>query len=105
MPTREGKLLILTDIDNGYALSLGLVLWLGDRLKELMKGRGLHLEQIHGNDGWFVPLPATFVGALATESSCRVTSIRTSVYEWKSMKSLPRCARSKAIVPKSSWVI
>jgi hypothetical protein len=28
-----------------------------------MKGRGLHLDQIHGNDGWFVPLPATFVVA------------------------------------------
>jgi peroxiredoxin len=59
----DRKLLILTDIDNGYALSLGLVLWLGDRLKELMRGRGLHLEDIHGNDGWFVPLPATFVVA------------------------------------------
>jgi peroxiredoxin len=59
----EGKLLILTDIDNGYALSLGLVMWLGDRLKALMKGRGLHLEEIQGNDGWFLPLPATFVVA------------------------------------------
>jgi peroxiredoxin len=59
----QGKLLILTDIDNGYALSLGLVLWLGDRLKELMRGRGLHLDEIQGNDGWFVPLPATFVVA------------------------------------------
>lgn len=59
----EGKLQILTDIDNGYALSLGLVMWLGDRLKELMQGRGFHLDQIHGNDGWFVPLPATFVVA------------------------------------------
>lgn len=59
----DRKLLILTDMDNGYALSLGLVLWLGDRLKELMRGRGLHLESIHGNDGWFVPLPATFVVA------------------------------------------
>jgi peroxiredoxin len=58
-----GKLLILTDLDNSYALSLGLVLWLGDRIKELMTGRGLHLEEIHGNDGWFVPLPATFVVA------------------------------------------
>lgn len=58
-----GKLLILSDMDNGYALSLGLVLWLGDRLKELMRGRGLHLDTIHGNDGWFVPLPATFVVA------------------------------------------
>lgn len=59
----DRRLLILTDIDNGYALSLGLALWLGDRLKELMRGRGLHLDAVHGNDGWFVPLPATFVVA------------------------------------------
>jgi peroxiredoxin len=52
---------ILTDVDNGYALSLGLVMWLGERLRELMRGRGRHLETYHGNDGWFVPLPATFV--------------------------------------------
>ncbi|MFA5951136.1 MAG: peroxiredoxin-like family protein [Hyphomicrobium sp.] len=55
------KLHILSDVDNGYALSLGLVMWLGDRVKELMKGRGYHLEAYHGNEGWFVPLPATFV--------------------------------------------
>jgi peroxiredoxin len=54
-------LTILSDIDNGYALSLGLVMWLGDRLRELMKGRGYHLENYQGNEGWFVPLPATFV--------------------------------------------
>jgi peroxiredoxin len=59
----EHKLLILTDVDNGYALSLGLAAWLGDRLKELMRGRGLHLDEIQGNDGWFIPLPATFVVA------------------------------------------
>jgi peroxiredoxin len=57
----DGKFLILSDIDNGYSLSLGLVMWLGERLKELMRGRGMHLDMIHGNDGWFVPLPATFV--------------------------------------------
>jgi peroxiredoxin len=59
----DRRLLILTDVDNGYALSLGLALWLGDRLRELMRGRGLHVEDVHGNDGWFVPLPATFVVA------------------------------------------
>jgi len=56
-----GKLQILTDVDNGYSLSMGLVLWLGERLKEMMKGRGTDLETIQGNEGWFVPLPATFV--------------------------------------------
>ena len=55
------ELVILTDVDNGYSLSLGLVLWLGDRLKTLMKGRGQQMETYQGNDGWFVPLPATFV--------------------------------------------
>jgi peroxiredoxin len=52
---------ILTDLDNGYALSLGLVMWVGEHLKGLMKGRGYHLETYHGSDGWFVPVPATFV--------------------------------------------
>ena len=52
---------ILSDIDNGYALSLGLVFWLGENLKTLMNGRGQNLDTIQGNEGWFVPLPATYV--------------------------------------------
>lgn len=52
---------ILSDIDNGYALSLGLVIWLGEDLKALMQQSGHHLDMYQGNDGWFVPLPATFV--------------------------------------------
>lgn len=56
-----GTLDILTDIDNGYALSLGLVMWLGESVKALMQGRGYHLDAYQGSDGWFVPVPATFV--------------------------------------------
>ncbi len=56
-----GKLEILSDVDNGYALSLGLVMWLGETLEVLMKGRGYRLDVYHGSDGWFVPVPATFV--------------------------------------------
>lgn len=52
---------ILTDMDNGYALSLGLVMWLGETVKHLMQGRGYQLESYQGNDGWYVPVPATFV--------------------------------------------
>ena len=55
------SLLILTDIDNGYALSLGLVMWIGDRVKALMQGHGYQLDTWQGNDGWFLPVPATFV--------------------------------------------
>jgi peroxiredoxin len=59
--TTRHTISILTDIDCGYALSLGLVVWLGENLKTLMKGRGYHLDTFHGNDGWFLPVPATFV--------------------------------------------
>jgi peroxiredoxin len=52
---------ILSDMDNGYALSLGLVMWVGEAVKTLMQGRGYHLESYQGNDGWYVPIPATFV--------------------------------------------
>ncbi len=53
--------IVLTDIDNAYALSLGLAMWLGQRVAELMHGHGYRLAEYQGNDGWFVPLPATFV--------------------------------------------
>jgi peroxiredoxin len=55
------RLTILSDIDCAYALSLGLVMWLGDELRELMSSFGLSLDAVHGSPGWIVPLPATFV--------------------------------------------
>ncbi len=55
------RFIILTDIDNSYALSLGLAMWVGQRVADLMQGHGYRLAEYQGNDGWFVPLPATFV--------------------------------------------
>jgi peroxiredoxin len=55
------RFIVLTDLDNTYALSLGLVMWLGARIAELMRGHGHSLRDYQGNDGWFAPLPATFV--------------------------------------------
>jgi len=52
---------ILTDLDNGYALSLGLVFWVGEEMRTLMQARGADLSTAQGNDSWFVPVPATFV--------------------------------------------
>lgn len=60
-PKTSSAMQILTDIDCGYSLSVGLVIWLGDTLKELVLGNGFNLEIIHGSNGWFVPLPATYV--------------------------------------------
>lgn len=52
---------VLSDIDNDYALSLGLMVWIGAELKAYFQERGLDLSLFQGNGGWFIPIPATFV--------------------------------------------
>jgi peroxiredoxin len=51
--------LVLTDIDNGYALSLNLAIWLDDEIRRLLSSQDL--KRFHGNDGLILPIPATFV--------------------------------------------
>jgi peroxiredoxin len=50
---------VLTDLDNGYALSLNLAIWLGTEIEQLLSY--LDMADFHGNDGWVLPIPATFV--------------------------------------------
>ena len=57
----ELKFPVLTDVDNSYALSLGLLIWLGPEIRAIYAARGRDLPRFQGNDGWFVPVPATFV--------------------------------------------
>jgi peroxiredoxin len=50
---------VLTDLDNGYALSLNLAIWLGTEIERLLSY--LDMPSFHGNDGWVLPIPAAFV--------------------------------------------
>ena len=59
----KATFLALSDISNGYALSLNIAIWLGDDLKRIHSEAGRDLPAYHGNDSWFVPIPATFVVA------------------------------------------
>lgn len=52
---------ILTDIDNGYALSLNLAIFVGQEMQEFMKGAGWDIAPYQGNDAWILPIPATFI--------------------------------------------
>jgi len=52
---------VLTDLDNGYALSINLAFWVGDEKREAMKESGFDIEPYNGNDSWMLPVPATFV--------------------------------------------
>jgi len=52
---------ILSDMDNGYALSLNLAIWVGSEMEQLIDGAGWKVPHYQGNSGWMLPIPATFV--------------------------------------------
>ena len=52
---------ILTDMDNGYALSLNLAIWIDDEMQAWMRENGRDLPSYQGNAGWMLPIPATFI--------------------------------------------
>ena len=58
--TSKAPFLVLTDMDNGYAMSLGLAIWVGDEMQKLISERH-DLTKYQGNDTWVLPIPATFV--------------------------------------------
>ena len=51
---------ILTDMDNGYALSVNMTIWVGAEVQKMMEGRR-DLPTFQGNSSWMLPIPATFV--------------------------------------------
>jgi peroxiredoxin len=52
---------ILLDMDNGYAMSLNLAIWVGDEMKEMIAAAGWDIPAYQGNAAWMLPIPATFV--------------------------------------------
>jgi peroxiredoxin len=54
---------VLTDMDNGYAMSLNLAIWVGTEMEQFMRSIGRELPKYQGNESWTLPIPATFVVA------------------------------------------
>ena len=52
---------VLSDIDLGYSLSLGLIFWVGAEIRRLYEEAGVELEKYHGNQGYFLPMAAKFI--------------------------------------------
>jgi peroxiredoxin len=52
---------VLTDIDNGYALSLNLAVWVGEEMQHILTAGGRKVPNYQGNQAWVMPIPATFV--------------------------------------------
>jgi peroxiredoxin len=56
----KAPFLILTDMDNGYAMSLNLAIWVGSELQKII-GERHDIAHYQGNDSWILPVSATFV--------------------------------------------
>jgi peroxiredoxin len=52
---------VFTDMDNGYAMSLGLAIFVGEEMKRMMVRSGWDPSVSQGTDNWMLPIPATFV--------------------------------------------
>jgi peroxiredoxin len=52
---------ILSDIDNGYALSLNIAIWVDDVMASLIDEAGWNIPTYTGSGAWVLPIPATFV--------------------------------------------
>jgi peroxiredoxin len=52
---------VLSDIDLGYSLSLGLIFWVGPAVEDLYRRVGVELEKYQGNSGYFLPMAAKFI--------------------------------------------
>jgi peroxiredoxin len=57
----EAPFPVLTDMDNGYAMSLGLAIAVGDEMKNMMVTSGWDPSVSQGTDNWMLPIPATFI--------------------------------------------
>jgi peroxiredoxin len=52
---------VLSDMDLGYSLLLGLIFWVGPEVQRLYEDVGIDLERYQGNGGHFLPMAAKFV--------------------------------------------
>lgn len=52
---------LLTDVDLGYSLSLGLIFWIGTDVGRLYREAGIDLGTYHRNSGLFLPVAAKFI--------------------------------------------
>lgn len=52
---------VLSDMDLGYSLSLGLIFWVGAEVQQLYQDAGVELEKYQGSEGCFLPMAAKFI--------------------------------------------
>jgi peroxiredoxin len=57
----QARFPFLTDVDNGYALSLDLVIWVPDEMSCLIAAAGWDVPSYQGGEAWILPVPSVFL--------------------------------------------
>lgn len=57
----QGAYSVLSDVDNGYAVSLNLSVWVDPALADLIAQAGIDVPTYQGNPNWVLPIPAIFL--------------------------------------------
>ncbi|HUN46985.1 MAG TPA: peroxiredoxin-like family protein [Stellaceae bacterium] len=52
---------VLSDVDGAVGLQFGVLFRTPEPYRALLVGAGIDLAARHGNEGWFIPMPATYV--------------------------------------------
>ena len=78
---------VIYDKDNRIAKQFGIVYALEQQEKDLFSSWGLRLDQVHGNDLWELPVPATFL----------ICKDRTIGYEFVDVDFRARCCPDQLI--------
>jgi peroxiredoxin len=66
---------VLSDVDCGLGLSCGVVFRAPEPYRQMLLRFGTDLGERHGNDAWFLPVPAIFVVDRSGMVSWRFVSI------------------------------
>jgi len=57
----EAAFPFLTDVGNGYSLSLNLAIWVDDTMSSMIAGAGWDIPEYQGDGSWILPIPAVFL--------------------------------------------
>jgi len=58
---RDLQFEILCDVDNGVAMEFGLMFRIPEDIQKSYLKFNVNMPKIYGNDGWMIPIPATYV--------------------------------------------
>ncbi|HQT66986.1 MAG TPA: peroxiredoxin-like family protein [Acetobacteraceae bacterium] len=57
----QARFEVLSDVDCGVGLNAGVIFRLPRLYRARLEKAGLHARERHGNDTWFLPVPATYI--------------------------------------------